>query len=272
METKVSYTVVGAFVLSLTIAIVVGVLWLSSGFSMDTYSSYLVYMKESVSGLSVDSQVEYNGVTVGSVEQIKLNNHNPQLVQVILSIKDGTPITLGTSAALTTRGLTGVAFIALKDSSKDLRPLTILPGEKYPIIPSAPSLFARLDTTLSSLSKNFETLTNSLQNLLDKENLHSFKSTLKNIETFTRTLANNHARLNTIFENSARASRQFGPLINSGNTAFDNLQSQTIPLTNNVLQNLDQISKNLSQVSNDLKQNPSALLRGTAQSALGPGE
>src|SRR5687768_2587669 len=111
METKVNYTIVGAFIILLIAAICLGIIWLASGLSLEKYTTYLVYMQESVSGLSVDSTVEYNGVDVGKVKSIELNHKNPQLVEVLLSIKSTTPITRGTSATLTSRGVTGVVYI-----------------------------------------------------------------------------------------------------------------------------------------------------------------
>src|SRR3990167_1857409 len=113
METNVSYTIVGAFVITLLTAMVLAIIWLSSGFSFDQYTTYLVYMQESVSGVSVDSQVEFNGVNVGTVKSISLNHKNPQLVELLLNIKKDTPVTRGTVATLNSRGFTGIAYLAL---------------------------------------------------------------------------------------------------------------------------------------------------------------
>src|ERR1700728_394360 len=121
METNVSYTVVGAFVITLLTATILAIIWLSSGFSFDQYSTFMVYMQESVTGLSIDSPVELNGVNVGTVSSITLNRKNPQLVELLLSIRNDTPLTKGTVATLNTRGFTGIAYLALKDKSTNLR-------------------------------------------------------------------------------------------------------------------------------------------------------
>ena len=73
VETNIRYTAVGAFVIIFVLAIVFSVIWLSSGFSFNHYKIYKVYMQESVSGLNVQSPVEYNGVDVGSVRSIELD-------------------------------------------------------------------------------------------------------------------------------------------------------------------------------------------------------
>jgi len=272
METKVNYTLVGIFVISLTMAIILATLWLSAGLSIGEYSTYLVYMQESVSGLNPDSQVEYNGVSVGTVKSIELNQKNPQWVEVLLNIKKTTPITRGTVATLTTRGLTGLAFVALKDKSTDLRPLKALPGQRYPVIPSGPSIFMRLDALLSGLSKNFQAITTSLNNLLDKQNLESLKGILINLNDITKNLSNNNQTLNEILKNTKRASEQFTPLMRSSSSAMKTLEIETLPTVSHLLSNLDDILHTLNDVTLQLKQNPSMLIRGKEPLPPGPGE
>src|SRR5690349_4086128 len=110
MDTNVNYTIVGVFVITLTTFIVLGVIWLSSGFSLGQNAYYEIYMKESVAGLNVDSVVEFNGVNVGSVKKIEIDSKDPRLVYVLLNINKTTPVTQGTKATLNTKGLTGIAY------------------------------------------------------------------------------------------------------------------------------------------------------------------
>ena len=100
METKVNYALVGTFVICLVAAIVLTVIWLSAGFSAQDNAIYKVYMTESVSGLNIDSPVEFNGVGVGSVERMEISADNPNLVILLLKVKSNTPVTEGTTATL----------------------------------------------------------------------------------------------------------------------------------------------------------------------------
>lgn len=272
METNVSYTIVGVFVITLLTAIILAIIWLSSGFSLQLYTTYMVYMQESVSGLTLDSPVEFNGVNVGTVKSITLNHKNPQLVELLLSIRKDTPITKGTVATLNSRGFTGITYMALKDKSTDLRPLVAEAGQRYPVIPSVPSLLMRLDTALSKLSKNIQHVSEAIQTLLSKENQQSIKDILLNVKEVTGSLANNSQRMNAILENTAKASAQFGPLLQSSRTAMQTIEMQTLPNTYELLNNLNEASRTLSQVATQLKQNPSILIRGAAPAAPGPGE
>lgn len=272
METNINYTVVGAFMVALISFLVLGIIWLSSGFSFEHYSTYLIYMQESISGLNVESPVEFNGVDVGSVETIQLNHKDPQLVELLLKIKSTTPVTQGTVATLKSRGVTGVTFVALKDDSTDLRPLVALRGQPYPVIKTAPSLFMRIDTALNTLSVNLDKVTQSVQAVLDKENQESIKGILINMNRVMNTLAANNERMTTIINNTSRASQQLGPLFQSSTAAMHTLETQTLPATYQLLNNLNEVTRNLTSVSVQLKQNPSVLIRGSALPPLGPGE
>ncbi len=73
MEEKVNFAAVGAFVIVLTVTMIAGVLWLSSGkYYRKSYDTYETYMTESVSGLNLNAPVRYRGVDVGRVRRIAL--------------------------------------------------------------------------------------------------------------------------------------------------------------------------------------------------------
>ncbi|HSW21320.1 MAG TPA: MlaD family protein, partial [Burkholderiaceae bacterium] len=76
-------SVVGAFVIVLTVAMIAGVLWLASGmYNRKAYDTYETYMTESVSGLTLNSTVRYRGVEVGRVREIGLAPGNVEQVRV----------------------------------------------------------------------------------------------------------------------------------------------------------------------------------------------
>lgn len=279
METRVSYTIVGGFVLLFISAIVLAIIWLSSGFTFQQFKTYKIYMQESVSGLNIESPVEYNGVQVGNVKSIELDHQNPQLVELLLSIKDATPITVGTVATLQTRGITGITFVALKDKSENLTPLTAQRGDPYPVIKTAPSLFTRLDTALNKLTDNLHDVSVAFNKLLDDENLRSIKDTLANMRRITGTLARNDKKMNDILvnmdvtsKNMSKASKRLTPLMSTTTDAMRMLQTQTLPATYKLMVNLNHVSKSFGSLVSQLEQNPSALVRGVDRESVGPGE
>ena len=84
MEAKTNYTFVGLGVIILLISLCIGALWLSFGFDQTAYQYYVVYTKESVSGLNEEALVKYNGVKVGYVEELSLSNDHPGTVRILL--------------------------------------------------------------------------------------------------------------------------------------------------------------------------------------------
>lgn len=279
MESKVNYTIVGIFVIGMLTAIIVMALWLSVGLSNKTYRYYRVYMNESVAGLSIDSPVQYNGVTVGHVTEMSLNEKNPQQVKLLLAIETDTPITESTTATLMSQGLTGIAYIGLRTNSADLKPIQMEPGEDYPVIKTSPSLMVRLDTAVSELTVNLNQISEELHSVLDTENRQALKETLQNINELTGTLANNSKELtstlksvNTFMANSAKASKQFPELLKNGQMTLQILNEQTLPTVNALITNLTTTSNNLLITSKTIKQNPSVLLRGETAPPPGPGE
>jgi phospholipid/cholesterol/gamma-HCH transport system substrate-binding protein len=251
METNVNYTIVGAFVITLIAFIVLGIIWLSAGLTTESYTTYKVYMCESVSGLNLNAPVEYNGVNVGTVSNIRISHKNPRVVVILLRIKSKTPITQGTRAKLDARALTGIAFILLEDKGTDNRPIVMFKDQNYPVIPTIPSLYTRLDTALTQINKSFQDLSLSIQGLLDKDNLNSIKAILANLN---------------------KISRDLSPLLQSSQSTLRVLETQTLPATNKAINNLDTMSQNLSEISGQIKQNPAILIRGKGQQPLGPGE
>lgn len=251
METDVRYTIAGIFVIVLVAFITLGIIWLSAGFSVETYTIYQVNMKESVSGLSVDAAVEYNGVNVGTVKNIRISPKDPEQVEVLLRIRSSTPITQGTAATMSMRGLTGVTFVALRDKGTDKHKLKKLPGETYPIINTAPSILMRFDQALTEMNATFRRISASIEKLLNDENLNYMRDILHNIKTLTLELQ---------------------PIIHSSVDTINVFNRETLPRTNQAISNLDTIMGDISSIANEIKDNPSVMLRGKSPPPLGPGE
>lgn len=305
MESKVNFAVVGAFVLILGALLVGGILWLSSDKSYrKAYDTYLVYMSESVSGLSLDAPVRYRGVQVGGVRRIELAPGNPEQVQLTLDIEHGTPVKQDTVAVLREQGLTGIAHVELSGGSRDSPPLEPGPGEKYPVIRAGPSLMLRLDTAVTALLANLNRSSESVNALLGEENRVALGRTLVNLERLSGMLAErtgaidaglNHA--SRAMENTARltalASTELPQLlqrIQRSADAFDRMANETaragsstastiesvraeaLPEARQTITELRELTASLRRFSEALERNPGMLLQGRPTMPPGPGE
>jgi phospholipid/cholesterol/gamma-HCH transport system substrate-binding protein len=307
MEAKVNLAAVGAFVLLLGSALVAGVLWLSSPKSYrKAYDTYLVYMSESVSGLSVDAPVRYRGVEVGAVRRIALAPGNVEQVELALDIERGTPVKQDTVAVLRTQGLTGIGHIELSGGSQASPPLAARPDEPYPVIRAGPSLMVRLDAAVSALLANLNRSSENLNALLAADNRRSLAETLASLETLSRTLA---ARAQTIdagvaaaartLENSARLTAELPQLVGriqraaaaiermadqgaqAGAAATSTMESvraeartlgEAVPEAQLLIAELRELTASLKRFSDELERNPAMLLHGRPQAQPGPGE
>ena len=232
MENKVNLSVVGAFVIVLTVAMIAGVLWLASGmYNRKTYDTYETYMTESVSGLTLNSTVRYRGVEVGRVRQIMLAPGNVEQVRVRLEIERGTPVKTDTVATLQTQGLTGLAYVELKGGRKDSPVLKAAPGHEVPVIASAPSLMERLETSTPVLMANLTRAVDNLNSLLDDTNRSAVRSTLADLAVLTQTLAKRSSTIDAALasagrtmENTASVSAQLPQLVQRFDRTADALE------------------------------------------------
>ena len=211
----------GAFVLVLGAALIAGVLWLASGGAwQQKYDLYLAVSDESVAGLSLSAPVKYNGVDVGKVREIRLDQDNPERVILLFAIERGTPIKEDTEAVLKIQGLTGIAYVELSGGARESPPLRASAQSPYPVIRTKPSLSARLENVLTTVLAKLDSTSSSINAILGDENRAAFKSALADIAALSRTLA---ARKETLdagianaartFENGARVTAQIGPVI-----------------------------------------------------------
>ncbi len=204
METRINYVLVGLFVILLGAAGIGISLWLAFGDFAQEYRLYRVYMTESVSGLYVDAPVRYRGVEVGKVRELNLDPANPQRVELLLALRPDVPIRTDTVATLSVQGLTGIASIELSGGSPEAPPLTETPGEPYPVIPTGPSLFSRLDDTVSELIGNLNVVSHDLHALLNPDNRARIGNILAHVESVTGALADSRQQIEQGLAEGAR--------------------------------------------------------------------
>jgi phospholipid/cholesterol/gamma-HCH transport system substrate-binding protein len=220
MRPKVSFILVGAFVLLLSAGLMVAIVFLSTSGVDATYRKYLAYVTESVSGLNPNATVSYNGVAVGQVSEIDLDLENPQRVRVVLLIREDVPINVDTVAILASSGITGIAHVELSGGTAESPRLTETPGEEYPVIRTAPSLFVRLDQSITGLVSELTDAAASLSNVADRvegllttDNQEAIASILANVDEFTGELTVVAREVTTTTRNIAAASEGLPRLI-----------------------------------------------------------
>ncbi len=307
METTAHYIRVGIFVIIFTIFLIIGLLWLSFGLNGKAYKYYFVYMHESVAGLSLRSAVKYNGVDVGFVQDIDLYQKNPQQVQILLEIEDTVPIYNGTRAVLETQGITGISYIELQGGEIKEGKLKVRPGERYPVIKSAPSLLFRLGSAVDNLTKNVENITRNLQVIINDKNAQAISTTLENFSAISTNLRDKTGKLDQLIDDAqitlqntanaskqlpnimtkvqhsaesidkaadsfASASRQAEAIVRNGAVTLETVNNQLMPQAVSSMYSVQTLLNNLTHVSQQMEENPAVIIRGRQSSPPGPGE
>ncbi len=303
-----NYSLVGAFVVTLGVLLVAGVLWLASGGAWQKkYDMYLAVEDESVAGLNVDAPVKYNGVDVGKVQAIQLDSTNPQRVNLLFAIERGTSIKEDTIAILKTQGLTGIAYVELSGGSIASPPLRAQAGAPYPQIRTSPSLAARLENVLTSVLAKLDSTSTNINAILSKENQAAFQSALADMAVVARTIA---ARKDSIdaglvdgaqtLKNSAKASAHMTDLVERIGRSADAVEkmgtevaktsvgagkavdvisadvkrfsTETLPELESLLGELSHLSGSLRLLTEQTRRDPRGLIFGRTPVPNGPGE
>ncbi|QTN27171.1 MCE family protein [Rhodoferax sp. AJA081-3] len=280
METKVSFFIVGAFVLGLGAVLIVGALWLASGGAWQKdYATFLAVANESVAGLNLNAPVKYNGVDVGKVQRIDLDRATPERVILSFAIEEGTPIKEDTIAVLKTQGLTGITYVELSGGTRDSPPLRTIAPNRYPVIQTKPSLSARLENVLTNVLGKLDSTSNNINAILSPENQASFSSILNNTAQAT-------AKLGPLIDRVGRSADSVGKMGDdlskagaSASKAADGLGNgvqrlgtETLPEVERLLGELGSLSNSLRRLSEQTTRDPSGLLFGRTPAPTGPGE
>ena len=168
MYSRVNYTIVGIFVLIFGAGMVWFAFWLAKYDLQQEFDTYRLEMKESVSGLSIDSDVQLRGVEIGSVSQIRINPQNIETVEVFVEIKRGIPIKEDMVAHTQMFGVTGLLSIEIDGGTNAAK--TLVPTEDFiPLIKTKPSFLMKLTGDIDGVGSKIE-------DLLTSESKTTFRS------------------------------------------------------------------------------------------------
>lgn len=185
LERDTHFVTVGIFVFALLIGGAVFFGWIAGNDEEQARLRYSVYFDGGIFGLSEGGPVRYLGVQVGNIQKIALDPSRPDSVHVVVQVDDSAPIYTNTTAELKTQGITGLAYIELRNGDGEKEPLRIKPGEIFPVIRSVPNDLDEFISSLPSLTTRFEQISKQVLKLLSDENLKQFSSTLNHVEKAT---------------------------------------------------------------------------------------
>ncbi len=250
METKANYVLIGAFTIIIAAALLLFGLWAAKYSSERSWQEYQIVFREAVTGLSVGSPVQYNGIAVGSITKLSLAPNDPRQVIALVRLDAETPVKTDTRAKLAITSLTGPAIIQLSGGTPQAPTLTSVDTREAPVIQTAPSALQNIADTANRIVER-------LDQVLSDKNVERIAATLENLETISGDLAHRDEGLQA--------------LIVSARDAAQNLDA-TLDTTNGTIQRLDQnLVKQLPQILAKLESTLARLdsAAGNANAILG---
>ncbi len=204
MKTQASNLMIGTTTLAVIAAAFVGFLGFRKIHSIQQQGPLRIVFAGSASGLHKGGSVNFDGVQVGQIMSLKLDN--PRKIVALVMLDNSAPIRKDTIVGLEFQGLTGVAAISLTGGAAAAPPVPLDED-------GVPTLTADLSET--------ESIRDTLHNV-DRVlvgNQATLKNALLDLETYTATLASKGDAIDSIIRKADNAFASF----DSAMTRIDNV-------------------------------------------------
>ncbi|MCK5041209.1 MAG: MCE family protein [Sphingomonadales bacterium] len=188
METRAHHLLIGAFMVVMVASFLGFLIWLAKIDIDQEFGEYDIYFDESVAGLTKSSVVQYNGIPVGQVWDIRIDPNNPNRVLVKVEIESDIDIYEDSVAVLAMQGITGVAFVQIEGGSAEAAILQA-DGDVAPIIKSRISAIQELFTGAPDFINEAIGVVNKINELLNEENRASIGNILRNMDDVSQNFA-----------------------------------------------------------------------------------
>lgn len=292
MENRAHALAAGLFVIFLSAAVAAVAMWFSGGTA--TRDKYLLVSEFPVNGLNPQAVVRYRGVSVGKVENIRLDPENPHLILIRIAVDRELALTKNVYAQLGYQGLTGLAFVQLNDDGKQAERLKTDPDNPAQI-PFRPSALDSIAESGQRLLGNANGLVERLNVLLNDQNQARFSHILRNTEGLTgslhgaarqlepglKSLPGLAADANSVLKHTdqliidlnqitAKIGQQGGPVDSLSHTAGE--LTDTMHKLREATEGITRNSRGVDRLLMQLEEQPRSLLFGRSPPLPGPGE
>lgn len=200
MENKVSYTIVGLFVLSLLIGIILFVLWLTRyNLDNENIKYYKIYAKESISGLEKNSLVTYKGIDIGQVQKVNIDKNNIEQIEISIYVSDYRMVKENSFAIIQSKGISGNKFIEIVGGTNDSKTLAINENG-FGIIPVKLSFVDELSSSAEKMTGKFESILNKIDTLINEKTINNINGIFNNINKSTQHLYHEQMSFDILLE------------------------------------------------------------------------
>jgi len=274
METRARHVLIGLFTALAAVLALLFTLWLSQQSERD-FHFYDIAFEEAVTGLSRGSTVEFNGIRVGDVIDLRIDDKNPRNVYARVRVESTAPVRTDTKATLMPVGITGTSLIRLTSGEDPNSQPLVSTDVTIPTIMATPSPMSKLLAGGEDVLYNFNELLIGARNLFSQENVASLSRTLAQLEQTTAALADKESGVNLAIANFSKASneanRAFGEmnkLMQSSDKLANGELKQSLERANAAMASFESSMGTLEKLVQDNRGAIDSGARGVAQ--LGP--
>ncbi len=261
MKQTTTEILVGAFVTAGLAVILVGIFvirGLGTGALVEYHALY-----SNVAGIENGTPVKYNGMLVGRVRSLAIDDTDRSKVRVTFIVRDGTPVTPRTVAKITKADILGDPYVDLHqlesevggsvrlDEPGDLLPggSRVLAGEPFDLqstlddaaaaIESLSALATLVKRQVEAVIDDVRRLLDTTQRLLSEENRARIEETLDGLSATAReiegTISENRERFDTVMRNAEASS----DTLRSASLKIDASLEKVLPRTETLLATAD---------------------------------
>ena len=232
METKANYVLIGAFTIVIASALLLFGLWAAKYSSERTWQEYTIVFREAVTGLSVGSPVQYNGIAVGSITKLSLAPNDPRQVIARIRVEASTPVKTDTRAKLAITSLTGPSIIQLSGGTPQAPALTSVDTRDAPLIQTTPSALQNISDTANRIVER-------LDQVLSDKNVASITATLEHLEAVSGSMADRDQGLQALLVSARDAARNLDRTLDTTNGTMQRLDENLVKQLPPLLAKLD---------------------------------
>lgn len=245
METRAHHVLIGLFTLLTVAAALLFALWMSQVAGQQDYQPYRILFERSVSGLSVGSTVQYNGIEVGDVTELTLDPTDPRQVVARIRVEEDTPIKTDTRAKLAFASITGSMSVQLHGGTPESPRLIDQTDDDAPFIRSDPSPIATLFEEGEEMIDNINAILQNVNELFDDNNREQAGNILTNVAQITQMIASQQDALD---ENMAL----FADVSREATTTLESINTLSQEATQLLRQDGQQVMQSAADASNDV--------------------
>ncbi|HVE11681.1 MAG TPA: MlaD family protein [Paraburkholderia sp.] len=308
MENKSHAFWAGLFTVALALAIAAAAVLFNVDRSVRV--PYDLIARTNVTGLYPDAAVRYRGLDVGKVQSLKFDRNNPGQIVIRILVDKRAPITHSTFGSLALQGVTGIAFVQLDDTGKDLAPLASS-DKNVAQLPLHPGLLDQLQKRGDILLRKLEKVATDVDDILSGDMRNQLLSTAASLQhaadgvtaltqqiapaagklpptmdQLNRTLASTNQLITSLNRSDGplesnlnkvgTAAQQAGDALASMNASLQEISARvgydTLPRVNSLADDVRTAARSIDRAADTFSDNPRSVLFGPPKPAPGPGE